>query len=134
MALIENSKGRLLGSGYARLFGNAQFGYLLSRVQATVITSGNELEKLIVSLANTINDVDKFLNSYTNGTFLISKTEIKKSSLSSNLEPDLLVFEIDDRKSHCYIIELKDGDNFDTKKAEGERDLLLRFQNHISAR
>ena len=40
MALIENAKGREEGSGYARLFGDAQLGWLMSRVQATVISSG----------------------------------------------------------------------------------------------
>jgi hypothetical protein len=135
MALIENSKGRSEGSGYERLFGNQELGHLLSRVQATVISSGNELEKLVVSLCKNITDVDSFLaDGLENGTFLISKAAIKHSSLRSNLEPDLLIFKIDSGRNHCYIVELKDGDNFDTKKAEGERSLLQLFQNNISSK
>jgi hypothetical protein len=136
MALIETSKGREEGGGYERLFGNKQLGHLLSRVQATVISSGTELEKLIISLAENLQDVDGFLASQQlpSGTYLISKQAIKRSSLKTDLEPDLLVFKIDAKRQHCYITELKDGDNFDTKKAAGERHLLEVFENHVSRR
>ena len=47
MPKISESKGRPdENSGYARLFGNQQLGQLLSRVQATVIRTGNALEKI----------------------------------------------------------------------------------------
>jgi hypothetical protein len=85
MALIETSKGREEGGGYERLFGNKQLGHLLSRVQATVISSGTELEKLIISLAENLQDVDGFLASQQlpSGTYLISKQAIKRSSLKT---------------------------------------------------
>jgi len=136
MALIEHSKGRAEGGGYERLFGDKQLGHLLSRIQATVITTGSELEKIIISLADKIDNVNEFLANQTldKGTYLVSKTSIKHSLLSSNLEPDLLIFKIDQHRQHCYIVELKDGDNFDTKKAQGERKLLEEFQNHISSK
>lgn len=135
MALIENSKGREEGGGYERLFGDQQLGHLLSRIQATVISSGTELEKLIVSRASTIDDVDNFLlNLPVNGVFLASKAAIKKSKLKSDKEPDILIFKVDPLTRHCYIIELKDGDNFDTKKAAGEVALLKAFQNHLSSK
>lgn len=136
MALIENSKGRITGGGYERLFGNQELGHLLSRVQATVISTGTELEKLIVRLANRIDDVDAFLaaQNLPNGTYLISKQAIKHSALRSDQEPDILIFQIDPVRQHCYIIELKDGDNFDTKKAAGEVHLLEVFENHLSRR
>ncbi len=134
MALIENSKGREEGGGYERLFGNQQLGHLLSRVQATVISSGTELEKIIVELSNKIDDVDTFLNKQKmpNGIYLISKQAIKHSKIKSDKEPDILVLKIDEVKQHCYIIELKDGDTFDTKKAAGEVALLEIFENHLS--
>lgn len=48
MAKISDSKGRPdENSGYARLFGNQQLGQLMSRIQAAVIRTGNELEHLI---------------------------------------------------------------------------------------
>lgn len=134
MALIENSKGRESGGGYERLFGNQLLGHLLSRVQASVISSGNELEHVIIAHSKSIADVDSFLaqQELPPGTYLITKKAIKKSALKSDQEPDLLVFEIEPPHRHCYIIELKDGDNFDTKKAAGEVALLQKFENHIS--
>ena len=62
MALIENSKGRKEGSNYQRLFGNEALGYLLSRVHATVITAGIELEKLIIKASNEVENVDDLLH------------------------------------------------------------------------
>ena len=48
MAKISDSKGRSdTNSGYARLFGNQRLGQLMSRVHATVIRTGNELEYII---------------------------------------------------------------------------------------
>jgi hypothetical protein len=136
MALIENSKGRKEGGGYERLFGSTQLGHLLSRVQATVISSGTELEKLITDLSEKIVDVDSFLENQQlpQGTFVISKKAIKGSRLKTDKEPDIIVFKIDSQRQHCYIIELKDGDTFDTKKAAGERQLLEIFENHLSRR
>jgi hypothetical protein len=136
MALIELSKGREEGGGYERLFGNQKIGHLLSRVQATVISSGTELEKIVGGLSNNINNVDAFLQSQQlpTGVYLISKDAIKKSTLKSDKEPDLIVFKIDPTLQHCYIIELKDGDTFDTKKAAGEVMLLEAFESHLSRR
>ena len=110
MALIENSKGRESGGGYERLFGNQLLGHLLSRVQASVITSGNELEHVIIAHSKSIADVDSFLaqQELPPGTYLITKQAIKKSALKSDQEPDLLVFEIEPPHRHCYIIELKE--------------------------
>lgn len=133
MALIQKSKGRTSGGGYERLFGNQALGALLSRVHATVISSGNELENLIASHANLVPDFDEFLKLQPSGTFLVTKAIIKRSSYRSNMEPDLLVFELTPAVQHCYIIELKDGDTFDTKKAKGEITLLKDFQNNISS-
>ncbi|MFI5450715.1 hypothetical protein ACHMWN_01030 [Pedobacter sp. UC225_61] len=136
MALIEKSKGRAEGSGYERLFGHQELGHLLSKVQATVISSGTELEKIIVGLAENITNVDAFLDNQIlqNGVYLISKGAIKNSRLRSTREPDLIVFQITDTKRHCYIIELKDGDTFDTKKASGEVQNLIDFQSHLSTK
>lgn len=44
---IRNQKGRKDGnSGYTRVFNNSELGDLISKIQATVISNGNELEKL----------------------------------------------------------------------------------------
>lgn len=134
MALIEHSKGRKEGSGYERLVGNKPLGHLLSRVQATVISSGTELEKIIIGKSEVINDVDAFLENQKlpHGIYLIPKQVIKKSKLRADKEPDLIIFKIDDKTQHCFIIELKDGDTFDTKKSAGEIEYLSIFENHLS--
>ncbi|OHD53580.1 MAG: hypothetical protein A2Y33_06565 [Spirochaetes bacterium GWF1_51_8] len=136
MALIEKLKGRMdANSGYSRVFGNQQLGSLVSRVHATSISAGNELEKIISSFANTSLLLDDILNeNFSDGVYLITKKAVKKSKLKlfSNLEPDLLIFEIKNKRRHCYIVELKDGDNFDTKKSSGEKENMKKFESHIS--
>ena len=56
---IRNARGRTDGnSGYTRVLGNDRLGQLMSRVQATVIANGNELEKMIVERSNTIENLE----------------------------------------------------------------------------
>jgi len=136
MALIEEREGRRdANSGYSRVFGNQQLGSLISRVHATSISAGNELEKIISSLANTSITMDDIMDeNFSEGVYLITKNAVKKSKLKllSNLEPDLLIFIIENKRRHCYIVELKDGDNFDTKKSSGEKENMKKFESHIS--
>jgi len=48
MARIADTKGRPdENSGYVRLLGSKPLGLLISRLHATVIRSGNELERLL---------------------------------------------------------------------------------------
>lgn len=135
MALIRNRQGRTDG-GYTRLFGDPQLGSLISRVQSAVISAGNELEKLIIERATIIEDVDRFLQQdiYPEGAFVATKAAIKKCRTidSVSAEPDFVVFNRLAHRQHCYIIELKDGDVFDTKKAAGERESMHRFVNVIA--
>jgi hypothetical protein len=135
VALIRNRLGRA-GGGYTRLFGDLQLGSLISRIQSAVISSGNELEKLIIERAPIIREVDKFLEQdiYPEDVFVATKAAIRKSKIVDTVsaEPDFVVFERRSRRQHCYVIELKDGDVFDTKKAAGERESLHRFVNVIA--
>jgi hypothetical protein len=135
MALIRNRLGRNDG-GYTRLFGDAQLGRLMSAVQSAVISSGNELEKLIIDRAPIIENLDEFLqlDIYPKGVFVATKAEMKRCKTIDTVsaEPDFVVFERKDRRQHCYVVELKDGDAFDTKKAAGERENLHRFVNVIA--
>ena len=139
MALIEKAKGRREGqspSGYTRLFGIAALGNLMSRVQGAVIASGNELESMIWErVANPIPDLDKFLvemlHNDEDKVYVATKKQIKKStSINSKYEPDFIAFNTSTR--HCYIVEVKDGDTFDTKKSAGEHTTLHNFNNDIS--
>jgi hypothetical protein len=135
MALIENRKGRDDG-GYTRLFGDPSLGQLLSRVQSAVIASGSELERYVIENARTLDDVDTFLEMdvIPEGVFVVPKKALGQSQLINyaGVEPDFVVFERRGKRHHCYLIELKDGDTFDTKKAAGERESMHKFQTAIS--
>jgi len=140
MALIEEAKGRRSTqppSGYTRLLGNSALGNLISRVQGAVITAGKELEKIIWARVNQIEDLDRFLvetlheKEKENKLWVAIKKQIKKSkTINSKYEPDFIAFSVEERM--CYVIEVKDGDQFDTKKASGERMTLHNFTNDIS--
>lgn len=139
MALIEKAKGRRENqapSGYTRLFGISALGNLMSRIQGAVISSGNELEKLIWERVNQIDDLDDFLNKTMHEgedkIYVAIKSQIKKSQkINSRYEPDFLGFNPYQRK--LYIVEVKDGDQFDTKKSAGEHTTLHNFRNDISS-
>jgi len=138
MALIENAKGRRADqspSGYTRLFGVPALGNLISRIQAAVISSGSELEQLIWDRVVQIDDLDHFLkttlHSEEDKVFVARKQQVKNcKTIRSEYEPDFLAFHPLTR--NCYIVEVKDGDQFDTKKAAGERQMLENFRTDIS--
>lgn len=135
MALISKAKGRDDG-GYTRLLGDPDLGRLLSRVQSAVISAGRELEKIILQKAQVIDDVDAFLNSdvLPEGAYVAHKSALKKSkSLNyGDVEPDFVIFERRGKSQNCYLVELKDGDTFDTKKAAGEKESLKKFMVSIA--
>lgn len=137
MALIKNAKGRRANqapSGYSRVFGIQELGNLMSRVQGTVISAGNELEKLILDRCKTIDNLDIFVSNLSSrepGIFVATKKQVKQSkSINSRYEPDFLAFDL--VKRICYVIEVKDGDQLDTKKASGEHTTLKNFTNDVS--
>lgn len=132
MARIRQAKGRTDGnSGYVRLFGDVQLGQLISRVQATVISAGQELEKIIQDAVNPIDDLDQFLEVeiMPDGVFLAHKSALKRSQIlqTSGKEPDFVIFKRRNNEQRCHVIELKDGDAFDTTKSAGERDAMHSF-------
>ena len=140
MPKIKDSKpGRRDGS-YTRMFDDADIGAMLSQVHATSIRAGAELEKLIQKHAKDneilIPDLDAFLRLANNfdGVFLADKKVIRKSqTISVSAQPDYLVFDQRQGKRRCYVVELKDGDVFDTKRTDGEIDALNNFMQ-IAAR
>ena len=138
MSLIRNAKGRKDGnSGYTRALGNEQLGALISKVQATVISNGTELERMIQARSNLIPDLNRFIDLATDGNisdgvYLCNKNAYKASRFvvtdagGKKILPDMLVF-IVERRRVCKVIELKDGDAFDTKKSAGEKSHLELF-------
>lgn len=131
MALIKNAKGRKDGSGYARILGDRRLGLLISRVQAAVISAGSEPERIIASEAQQIDDLDEFLHQQpmSEGVWLATKKAVKQSKTLrfAGSEPDFLIFKRRGKRQNCHIVELKDGNSFDTKKAAGERQSIHNF-------
>lgn len=143
MARISDSKPKTSSDSYSRLFGNSQLGALITKIQSTVISSGSELERMINTHLRDnnqlVSDLDIFLDKKT---FLSSEFKVipKKAFKQSKFfepptqEPDFVVLKIENSKKHCYIIELKDGCNFDTKKSAGEKNSLKEFEAYIATK
>ncbi|MCY3945155.1 MAG: hypothetical protein OXF44_02580 [Anaerolineaceae bacterium] len=125
MALIEERDGREKGGGYHRLFGDDDLGFLISKVHGAVNSAGRELEKIIKREVTSIDDLEGFLEQeiMPEGVFIVGKKELKASTTLdfSGSEPDFVVFRRRDGRQQCHVIELKDGDNFDTKKSSSEQ-------------
>lgn len=138
MKIVRTKPGREDG-GYTRLLGDVKLGALISRLHSACISSGNELENLILAksdlfLVRTVEEMESlFLNgdNFTKKTYLIPKKIVKKSAkFRSEHEPDFLILKKETKT--LYITELKDGDSFDTKKSAGEVESLRKFENQIS--
>jgi hypothetical protein len=135
MPKISDSKGRTdENSGYARLFGNQQLGQLMSRVQATVIRTGNELESLLEKA--TPDEIKVHLADVLAGQESMSKVQVVfKAKMpafdaSRGEVADILLF--DHMRKQAMVVELKDGDTFDTKKSSGELESMTNFSNWLS--
>ncbi len=127
----DRAQGRTDG-GYTRIFGNEQVGALFSMAHATAISAGTELEKIVFN--SNVNDLDAFLDgggSSVNTVNVVTKKVLKESKtiMTDGKEPDAILFL---RNGECKIIELKDGDTFDTKKVDGEIKTLEEVTNKIS--
>ena len=139
MVKIEDSRPGRRDGGYARLFNDPDIGALSSRIHATSIRAGTELEHIIKREAEgnstLIDDLDAFLGNGNDGVFLADKAAVKASRRISfsEAEPDYLVFVRDGVERLCYVVELKDGDQFDTKKSSGEVASLTRFSTEVGS-
>lgn len=136
--LIESKFPGRSDGGYTRLFDNENIGSLLSAVHATVISSGNNLQTIIENHCQNLTNIDfeSFVSgSLYNGKYLFTshliKTKLKKH-IECVHEPDFVFVVIYDK--NCYIIELKDGDTFDTKKSAGEVKHMREFAECFSAK
>lgn len=138
MALIKDRKEKPNSSGtYDRIFNNRKLGKLITKIQATSIANGTELEAIILAKAknmvvNNILQFEQILKRQlpNKEIFIIPKKIVKKSSVSNKKEPDFLI--IQKENDILNIIEIKDGWVFDTKKSAGEYQQLKDFQNEIS--
>ncbi|MBA3064158.1 hypothetical protein FP803_01840 [Candidatus Woesearchaeota archaeon] len=123
MALISNAKGRRKNetpSGYERLFGNRQLGMLMSKVQSAVISTGNELEKVLAS---------KLENTHGISIQKINKENRVFKGIKDG--HDIIIDCVIAKEGKFMLIEIKDGDTFDTKKVAGEIASLITTQAHL---
>ena len=131
MARIEESRVKETSGAYTRLFGITELGRLISRIQSTVISSGTELERIITSKVKKIECLDEFLKLeiMPEGVVIATKNQIKKSKSLDfpDAEPDFLIFKRKEGRQAGYVVELKDGHLFDTKKSSAERRSMRSF-------
>lgn len=139
MARIQDTRGRRdANSGYARLLGNPRLGLLISRLHATVIRTGNELERMLETTtpAARKTDLPSALSATkatsARGTKVVFSPRITGTSTGHDINGDIVVFDYSMR--HLKVIEVKDGDTFDTKKASGELDSLEQSALQLSRR
>ena len=131
MAKIAERKPKERSGGYDRLFGVSKLGELLSKIQGAVISSGSELERMIIDQVQTIDNLDDFLKKQImpEGVYIAPKQQVKKCRTLQfpQGEPDFLIFKRRDQKQYCYVVELKDGHMFDTKKSQAEYEAMQTF-------
>ena len=139
MVRIDAGKPGRRDGGYARMFDDADLGALISRIHATSIRAGSELEHMIEREASAnqtrIPDLDRFLGNGVDGVFIADKKTIRAARRIDfpGAEPDYLIFVRRGNRRLCYVVELKDGDQFDTKKSSGEVDSLTRFSTTVGS-
>lgn len=124
MPRIQDTKGRQdENSGYVLLLGNTCLGLLISRVHATVIRTGNELERLLESVtpSNLMTEladaISRAENRSATGVNVVFSPKIKNPSSGHGITGDIVVFDYTNNK--LSVIEVKDGDTFDTKESLG---------------
>lgn len=137
MAKIRNANPKNSSGGYLRLVKNLQLAEIFTKAQSTVITNGTELEKIINEQAQIITNLDDFINNVkcnkvARGSYLCTKKVVKTSKYKMERhEPDFMVFIIGEDRV-CNVIELKDGDSFDTKKSTSEFENLKQFTEYLA--
>ncbi len=138
MAKIRDTIGRSdANSGYSRLLGSQQLGHLISRLHATVIRTGNELESVLRSetpeqFKSTLDRVLRNSSLWTSDVQIVFQAHKPESSGNKGSTVDIVIFLHIEKR--ILLIELKDGDTFDTKKASGELQSLRDFAAWISTK
>ena len=138
MAKISNAHPKQSGGGYERLVGDRTMAEIFTKAQSTVISNCTELEKIINDSATLIRDLNGFIDdcdagAVPDGAYLCTKKVLKNSDYRlDGHEPDFIAFTLGRARNVCYVVELKDGDAFDTKKSAAEKEMLRIFVDHIA--
>jgi len=136
MVKIAGSSSKLtVDSGYIRLFGNQGLGVLMRRIHAAVIRAGNDLELVLerATPSNIKTDLITILsqkNEKSSGRQIVFRAKMPASNGKKGGHADIVVFNHDERQ--VLVIEVKDGDTFDTKKSSGELKSLETFSDWIT--
>jgi hypothetical protein len=146
---LKTAKGRLnpIESSYYRIFAeNADdslavaLSDLMSKIHSVSISSGNRLDsiyipspefnrnKVITKQKSSKVDWDNCIGHYSK--FQVSKADCPNITNKSHSEIDYLT--ITDTEVHLF--EVKDGDNFDTKKSQGEKHSLEVLKQFFQAK
>lgn len=140
MARISETKGRDDdNSGYVRLLGNNRLGHLISQTHATVIRTGNQLERDLeaatptATKATLLDATARATSPGETATQVVFSPQAKKEKgAPPGVKGDVVVFDHTNRR--LLVIEVKDGDTFDTKKASGELESMSRLASILQAR
>ena len=106
----------------------------MSRVQATVIRTGNELENFLEK--ETPNWIKTDLASALYGMLPLSDIQVvfqaKMPPFGEDHGEKADIVVLEHAKKNAFVVELKDGDTFDTKKSDGELKSMTRFTNWLA--
>jgi hypothetical protein len=130
MVLIRDTKGRgeeETESGYVRVTGNKPLGQLISKYHATSIRAGNELEVMLEERLQGRKDVA--IRDLNKDKRIFKGLKTDSSGKKHDIKIDVVILEIGD---NIMLIELKDGDTFDTKKSAGEMESLKLVRDYLT--
>lgn len=133
---IINFEDKIVSSGnYFNLTGNIDLQRFMTTYHSEAIKSGNKVDKRLIKsyigklpifIGEDVNSLDKILNlikENPNG-LIIFKGYILDSNKGKKIEIDFLVL----KDNVIYCCELKEGNNFDTKKSKSEIDNLEKIE------
>ena len=111
----------------------------MSRVHAASISSGIKLVSILKSQLKFIDDLDEFLNwdmreekaEMPEGIFITDRAMMQKCQTLdyAGHYPDFIVFKRIGGKQECHLVEMKDGDAFDTEKSSAVRQSTYEFMS-----
>ncbi len=115
---IRNVKPKSSSNNYRLLFDSGnQIGTLITKIHSATIRLGNKLEKTFNSFFET-KSFHKLETSLLKKGWCLFQLNYKTNQLLSNIRPDFIF--VNHQAKICYVLEMKLGNMFDTKKAKGE--------------
>lgn len=123
---IRQVKPKKSNSNYRLLFDSVKLGNLITKIHSATIRLGNNLEKSIRSFLKTHSNLTTDLD-IKNWFFLDHNVLFKNKIITK--KPDFII--VNHPKQIYYIIEVKLGSMFDTKKSDGEVNSLFQIEKSL---